>query len=59
MLKAPELGFSNELNIEIKVVFPAPLGPNKPKISPRVMVKFKSDTEKKSAPLYFFESRSI
>lgn len=59
MVKVPELGFSNELNIEIRVVFPAPLGPSNPKISPWAMVKFKSDTEKKSAPLYFFESRSI
>ena len=56
MVKDPDVGFIKEHNIEISVVFPAPLGPNIPNISPYSIFKSRLTTEKLSAPLYFFES---
>ena len=32
IVKEPEVGLTKPQSIEIKVVFPAPFGPNKPKI---------------------------
>lgn len=54
--KLPEVGLINPQSIEIKVVFPAPLGPNNPKICPSVTDNEKSFKEYVSASLYFFES---
>jgi hypothetical protein len=59
MVKLPEVGFINPQSIEISVVLPAPLGPNKPNISPLFTTKDKALTEKKSASLYFLERDCI
>jgi hypothetical protein len=40
----PEVGFSIVHNIEMVVVFPAPFGPSKPKISPDSTVMFSLST---------------
>jgi hypothetical protein len=45
MEKDPEVGFIKEHNIEIKVVFPAPLGPKIPNISPSSIFKSRLETE--------------
>jgi hypothetical protein len=54
--KLPDVGFINPQSIEIKVVFPAPFGPNNPKIWPSFTANEKSTKENVSASLYFFES---
>ena len=57
--KCPDVGTTKPQSIEINVVFPAPFGPNKPKIWPSFTESVKLSKEYISAFLYFFERDTI
>ena len=52
----PEVGSDRPARMRIVVVFPAPFGPRKPKISPGATVRLSRSTAVKS-PYFFVSSR--
>jgi hypothetical protein len=47
-VRVPEVGWETAEIMRIVLVFPAPLGPRKPNVSPRLMVKLTPLTASKS-----------
>jgi hypothetical protein len=57
MRAVPEVGGISVVSMRMRVDFPAPLGPSKPKISPSCTAKLKLSTAQ-NAPKHFLISRT-